>query len=105
MEIVEIIEGSIAAIAAGFSGWAAYSAMQAARSSDRNATTANRTAELAYRTAESVAQIERDRWHNDLRPDIAFRINEGRGWPELMVRYTAPAGVGRFGLGGAASTR
>ena len=60
---MDIVEGSIAAVAAGFSGWAAWSAMRAARLSDQNSQTANRTAELAYQTAESVAQIERNRWH------------------------------------------
>lgn len=93
---MDIVEGSIAAVAAGFSGWAAWSARQAARSSDRNSKTANQTAELAYQTAESIAQIERNRWHQELMPQVAFRIDDERGWNELMVRYTAPTGIGRL---------
>lgn len=93
---MDFVESIIAAIAAAFSGWAAWSSMQAARTSDRNAQTANRTAELAYQTAESVAQIERDRWHHDLTPQILFKINTSRGWPELLVSYTAPSGLGQL---------
>lgn len=96
MPDMDIVEGSIAAVAAAFSGWAAWSAMKAAKSSDRNSQTANRTAELAYQTAESVAQIERNRWHQDLTPQISFRIDDERGWPDLMVRYTAPSGISRL---------
>lgn len=93
---MDIIEGGIAAIAATFSGWAAYSAMQAARSSDRNSRSSNRTAELAYQTAESIAQIERDRWHRELTPTVGFRLTAERGWMELLVRYGGPAAVGRL---------
>ncbi|MEW1552206.1 hypothetical protein [Streptomyces tsukubensis] len=44
---MNFLECGIAAVAAGFSGCAAFSAMQAARSSNLNAQAANRTAELA----------------------------------------------------------
>ncbi|MFJ6501607.1 hypothetical protein OG280_41000 (plasmid) [Streptomyces virginiae] len=91
---MDITEGVIAAIAAGFSGWAAFAAMKAAKSADRNSQTANRTAELAYRTAESVARIERDRWHSDLTPKIAFRLTKERGHQELLVKYTGPSSLG-----------
>ncbi|WP_405676360.1 hypothetical protein OG239_41545 [Streptomyces sp. NBC_00868] len=93
---MDIVEGSIAAVAAAFSGWAAYSAMKAARSADRNSRTANRTAELAYQTAESVAQIERDRWHRELTPKIAFRVTKERGYVELLVLYGGPSSLGRL---------
>ncbi|MFD4933369.1 hypothetical protein [Streptomyces virginiae] len=91
---MDIVEGSIAAIAAGLTGWAAWSAMRAAQASDRNSQTANRTAELAYRTAESVAQIERDRWHRELTPKVAFRVTKERGHLELLVRYSGPSSLG-----------
>lgn len=90
------LESGIAAIAALFSGWAAWSARQAAKSSNRNAQTSNRTAEAAFRTAASVAQIERDRWHHELTPIVEFRMTTERGWPELLVRYTGPSALGRL---------
>ncbi|MEW1551973.1 hypothetical protein [Streptomyces tsukubensis] len=95
---MNIIEGGIAAVAAGFSGWAAFSAMQAARSSNRNAQTANRTAELARQTAASVAQIERDRWHTELTPRIEIQVVPGAigSTPTLAVRFHGPAGLGRL---------
>ncbi len=93
---MDIVEGSIAAIAAAFSGWAAYSAMQAAKSADRNSLTANRTAELAYQTAESLAQIERDRFHRELTPQIRFQLTKERGYVELLIRYNGPAALGRL---------
>ncbi|MCX5016647.1 hypothetical protein OG765_37635 [Streptomyces sp. NBC_00555] len=93
---MDIVESSIAAVAAVFSGWAAYSAMQAARAADRNSQAANRTAELAYQTAEAVAQIERDRWHRELTPNITFRVTRERGHVELLVRYGGPPTLGRL---------
>ncbi|MGV9509408.1 hypothetical protein ACWDQZ_27790 [Streptomyces tendae] len=95
---MDIVEGSIAAIAAAFSGWAAFGAMRAAKASDRNAQTANRTAELAYQTAESIAQIERNRWHKELTPSVRFLLTKERGWVELQVRYTGPAGIARLDI-------
>lgn len=79
---MDIVEGSIAAIAAGFTGWAAYSARQAARE--------------ANRTAASIAQIERDRWHRELTPNVKFRLTKERGWVELLVQYNGPAALGRL---------
>ncbi|MFF5808236.1 hypothetical protein [Streptomyces sp. NPDC012746] len=93
---MDIIEGSIAAVAAAFSGWAAWEAMRAARSADRNSQAANETAALAYRTAESVAQMERDRFHRELTPDIRFRLTKERGHVELLVQYNGPAALGRL---------
>ncbi|MFF0698420.1 hypothetical protein ACFYU4_38020 [Streptomyces tendae] len=89
---MDIVEGSIAAAAAVFSGWAAYSAMRAARSSDRNAQTANRTAELAFQTAEAVAQIERDRWHSALTPQLEMRQRPDG----LELRLAGPAAIGQL---------
>ncbi|MFG2974494.1 hypothetical protein ACGFYY_16065 [Streptomyces sp. NPDC048331] len=93
---MDIIEGGIAAVAAGFSGWAAFAAMKAAKSADRNSQTANRTADLAFRTAESVAQIERDRWHRELTPKVDFRVTEERSYVELLIRYGGPSALGRL---------
>lgn len=97
------LESGIAAIAALFSGWAAWSASKAAKSSDSNAQVSNRTAEAAqqtaeaaYRTAESVAQIERDRWHRELTPHVEFRLTRERTYPELLIRYSGPSSLGRL---------
>ncbi|WP_093804038.1 hypothetical protein [Streptomyces sp. Wb2n-11] len=93
---MDIVEGGIAAIAAGFSGVAAIAAMKAAKSADRNSHAANRTAKFAYQTAESVAQIERDRWHHELTPKVAFRMTKERGHVELLVQYSGPSSLGRL---------
>lgn len=103
MPRMDLVEGSIAAAAALFTGWAAFSARDAAKtakeaaeSSDRNGQTANRTAELAAQTAESVAQIERDRWHRELTPRLRVRVDLSGSNHVLIVRFDGPGELGRL---------
>ncbi|MFH8894562.1 hypothetical protein [Streptomyces sp. NPDC017949] len=98
---MDIVEGALIAIAAGFTGVASLAALKTAKTSDHNSQTANRIAELAARTAESaaqiaesVAQIERDRWHRELTPEVSFRVTEERGHLELLIRYGGPSSLG-----------
>ncbi|AZP14755.1 hypothetical protein EJC51_47195 [Streptomyces aquilus] len=100
---MDLVEGSLAAAAALFTGWAAYSAMDAAKtakkaaeSSDHNGQTANRTAELAAQTAESVAQIERDRWHRELTPRLRVRVDLSEPNHVLVLRFEGPGELGRL---------
>ncbi|MFF9691012.1 hypothetical protein [Streptomyces sp. NPDC014623] len=84
-----IPDTSIAAIAALFSGVAAFGSF-------KTAAQANRTAEAANQTAASVAQIERDRWHQDLTPIVAFKLTHERGSVELLIRFQGPSSIGRL---------
>lgn len=52
---------------------------------------AYKTAKEANRTAASVAQIERDRWHTEMTPQVSARFDDSRGYPELLVSFTGPA--------------
>ncbi|WP_433916925.1 hypothetical protein [Streptomyces sp. NBC_01744] len=72
-----IADTSIAATAAVFSGVAAFAAWK--------------TATEANRTATSVAQIERDRWHTEMTPNVGLALTNERGRPELLVRFDGPA--------------
>ncbi|WP_146065875.1 hypothetical protein [Streptomyces sp. SM13] len=78
-----IADTSIAAAAALFSGVAGAAAW--------------RTALAANRTADSVAQIERDRWHTEMTPHIKLAVTTERGWPELLVHFDGPAPLGTIG--------
>ncbi|MGW4086995.1 hypothetical protein ACWEGS_28585 [Streptomyces sp. NPDC004822] len=93
---MDIVEASIAAVAAAFSGYAAFYAMRAAKSSDRNSQAANRTAELAYQTAESVARIERDRWHRELTPQLRLRVDPNQH--KIYVRFDGPVALKQLHL-------
>ncbi|MET9110336.1 hypothetical protein [Streptomyces zhihengii] len=100
---MDIMEGSIAAVAAVFSGFAAYAAWQAAKTANANAQkaneiseSANRTAESAAQVAESIAQIERNRFHKDLTPVVEFMLTKERGYSELLVRYGGSSALGRL---------
>ncbi|MER7952036.1 hypothetical protein ABTY59_32060 [Streptomyces sp. NPDC096079] len=78
-----IADTSIAAAAALFSGISAFASWK--------------TAQRAHGTAESVAQIERDRWHTELTPQFAARIVGQDGRLEgLDVRFNGPVGLGRL---------
>ncbi|MEG3627571.1 hypothetical protein [Streptomyces poriticola] len=71
-----IADTSIAAASAAFSGFAAFAAWRASRE--------------ANATAASVAQIERDRWHNDLTPQLRIR----REFTWIAVRFDGPDSLG-----------
>ncbi|WP_411147349.1 hypothetical protein [Streptomyces sp. A30] len=75
-----IADTSIAAAAAALSGAAAVAAWRASRE--------------ANNTASSVAQIERDRWHRELTPQLQLRIDPNNHF--LYVRFVRPAALGRL---------
>ncbi|MER6616390.1 hypothetical protein [Streptomyces xantholiticus] len=77
-----IADTSIAAVAAIFSGGAAVAAWQASKH--------------ANRTADSVAQIERDRFHRELTPRLSFRIKSQDNGTFLHVRLNGPTALGRL---------
>ncbi|MBY8889287.1 hypothetical protein K7472_31255 [Streptomyces sp. PTM05] len=53
------------------------------------------TAERARKTADTVAVIERDRWHEELTPRLALRIGGGLDL-RLTVRFDGPTGLRRL---------
>jgi hypothetical protein len=77
-----IAENSIAAAAAAFSGFAAIAAWRASKE--------------ANATAAAVAQIERDRWHTELTPQLQLRLTPADAGidPGLLVRFKGPASLG-----------
>jgi hypothetical protein len=77
-----IADTSIAAASAAFSGLAAFGAWKASRQ--------------ANDTAASVAQIERDRWHNALTPQLRLKLEQSDGL--LYVRFDGPAQLGRLSI-------
>ncbi|MEU5765987.1 hypothetical protein ABZ782_08710 [Streptomyces asoensis] len=79
---MSIADTSIAAASAAFSGVAALAAWRASRE--------------ANSTAASVAQIERDRWHNDLTPQLRLMVREA--YRDMIVRFDGPASLGRLTL-------
>ncbi|MEV7403308.1 hypothetical protein AB0N93_23305 [Streptomyces sp. NPDC091267] len=106
MDPVDILESSIAGAAAMFSGWAAWSARQAARTSDSNSLranqiseSANRTAEAARATADAVARIEDDRFHRELTPDMTVQIlvrDQGVPLRYLKINWIGPSTLRRL---------
>ncbi|TXS35240.1 hypothetical protein [Streptomyces sp. t39] len=95
---MDVLEASIAGLAAVFSAVAAVAAWRAAVTADRNARTANETADSARQTAEVVALIERDRRHTELTPRVFLYLTtqQGQGWVDLVVRYDGPSALGRL---------
>ncbi|MCD2469534.1 hypothetical protein MBT42_39145 [Streptomyces sp. MBT42] len=77
-----IADTSIAAAAAAFSGIAAFASWKASQ--------------RAHGTAESVAQIERDRWHKELTPQVAVVLGGAHSARLLIVRFNGPVGLGRL---------
>ncbi|MEV3896126.1 hypothetical protein [Streptomyces anulatus] len=106
MDIKDILENGIASTAAVFSGWAAWSARQAARTSDSNSQRANhisesahRTAEAARATADAVAQIEEDRFHRELTPEMTVQIlvhDQGVPQRSLKIHWLGPTTLRRL---------
>jgi hypothetical protein len=73
------LDTSIAAASAALSGFAAFAAWRASKE--------------ANATASSVAQIERDRWHSELTPQLRLKL-EAEHWM-LYVRFDGPASLGK----------
>jgi hypothetical protein len=85
---MSIVETSIAAFSATLSGVAAYGAWKASRE-------ANMAAWKANETADSVAQIERDRWHKELTPQLRIK-RQAEPHDVLYVRFEGPAKLGEI---------
>ncbi|WP_146075749.1 hypothetical protein [Streptomyces sp. Ru62] len=81
---MSIVDTSIAAASALFSGLAAWGAWKASSK--------------ANDTATSVAQIERDRWHRELTPQLRIKL-ETEPFPALYVRFDSPAALGELAVG------
>ncbi|MEU8984568.1 hypothetical protein [Streptomyces sp. NPDC048309] len=84
------IDTSIAALSAALSGAAAYGAWKASRE-------ANKAAWNANETAASVAQIERDRWHRELTPQLRIKL-QADPHEVLYVRFDGPAALGELAV-------
>lgn len=75
-----IADTSIAAASAAFSGLAAWGAWKASSK--------------ANDTAAAVAQIERDRWHNALTPQLRLKLEQDKQM--LYVRFDGPSQLRRL---------
>ncbi|MDX3354808.1 hypothetical protein PV703_16150 [Streptomyces sp. ME01-24h] len=87
---MSIADTYIAAASAAFSGFAAWGAWQASRG-------ANEAALKANETATSVAQIERDRWHRELTPQLRIKL-QAEPHHVLYVRFDSPATLGELNV-------
>ncbi|MFD5856019.1 hypothetical protein [Streptomyces chartreusis] len=72
-----IADTSIAAAAAALSGVAAFASWRSSRE--------------ANATASSIAQIERDRWHRELTPQLRLRVDANQ--QKVYVRFDSPAAL------------
>ncbi|MEV5653721.1 hypothetical protein [Streptomyces sp. NPDC052291] len=57
---------------------------------------AYKTAREANRTAGAVAQIERDRWHTEMTPQVQLRFDTSGGAPHVVVKFLGPAPLTRI---------
>lgn len=80
---MSIVDTSIAAASAAFSGVAAWGAWKASLE--------------ANETATSVAQIERDRWHKELTPQLRIKL-QAEPHEVLYVRFDSPATLGELSV-------
>ncbi|WBO69755.1 hypothetical protein [Streptomyces camelliae] len=87
---MSIVDTSIAAASAAFSGLAAWGAWKASRE-------ANEAALKANETAVSVAQIERDRWHKELTPQLRIKL-QAESDDVLYIRFDSPAMLGELNI-------
>lgn len=62
-------------VAAGLSAVAALGSWKAAHRANKTSTQAQETGERAFQTAEAVARIERDRRHEERRPQFDLRLD------------------------------
>ncbi|MFE2186050.1 hypothetical protein [Streptomyces sp. NPDC059455] len=89
---MSIVDTSIAAVSAALSGAAAYGAWKASREANKAAWNANETAAV-------VAQIERDRWHKELTPQLRIKL-QAEPHEVLYVRFDGPATLGELAVEG-----
>lgn len=85
---MSILDTSIAAASAAFTGVAAYGAWKASRE-------ANRAAWNANETATTVAQIEQERWHRELTPQLRIKL-QANPHEVLYVRFEGPSKLGEL---------
>ncbi|MGV9569125.1 hypothetical protein ACWDRX_05685 [Streptomyces nigra] len=71
-------------VAAGLSAVAAIGSWKAAHRANKTSAQAQETGERAFQTAEAVARIERDRRHEERRPQFELRL-ESRGPQHSML--------------------
>jgi hypothetical protein len=85
---MSIVDTSIAAASAALSGVAAYGAWKASRQ-------ANEAASKANETAATLAQIEQERWHRELTPQLRIKL-QTEPHEVLYVRFESPAKLGEL---------
>lgn len=57
---------------------------------------AYKTAKESNRTSSVVAQIERDRWHTEMTPQVQLRFDNDGGAPHVVVKFLGPAPLTRI---------
>ncbi|WP_331724202.1 hypothetical protein OG416_35410 (plasmid) [Streptomyces longwoodensis] len=85
---MSILDTSIAAVSAAFTGAAAYGAWRASRE-------ANTAARHANETATVLAQIEQERWHRELTPQLRIKL-QAEPHERLYVRFDGPVKLGEL---------
>lgn len=101
-----LVISAISAAAAGASGWYAWRstkiAKHAARTAEQAAAAADRSASAAERSAaadEHAAQLDRQRRHEELTPQLLFELEESGSQPRvyhLKVHLSGPPGLDRL---------
>lgn len=83
----------LSAVSALFSVGTAVVALLIGRSANEAAQQSNQAAERANATADTVAQIERERWHHEMTPrfDVTItRLGPGTDQASLMLTFEGP---------------
>ncbi|WP_442727695.1 hypothetical protein OG411_13175 [Streptomyces pseudogriseolus] len=57
---------------------------------------AYKTAKEANRTSGALAQIERDRWHTEMTPQVQLSFDDAGGAPYLVAKFLGPAPLTRI---------
>ncbi|MCF3136841.1 hypothetical protein [Streptomyces olivochromogenes] len=89
----------LSAVSAGLSVVTAVIALWIARTANKAAYYANQAAAQANATAESVAHVERGRWHHEMTPqfDVTItRFGPGSNQASLMLTFEGPAALERL---------
>ncbi|MFJ9821142.1 hypothetical protein ACIRU3_38990 [Streptomyces sp. NPDC101151] len=89
----------LSAVSAGLGVITAAIALGIARTANRTASLANQAAGRANATADSMAQVERDRWQYEMTPqfDVTItRLAPGTSQASLMLTFEGPAALERL---------
>lgn len=84
---------TLSAVSAGLGVVTAVTALLIARTANKAAFYSNQAADRANATADSVAHVERDRWHHEMTPqfDVTItRLGPGTGQASLMLTFEGP---------------